>query len=89
MWYPWFTRKKLQKTLLRLTFSEGKGGRVRWFARSEKRIIYSSFPNSFRSKQQAWEDAQWACGASVKLVYEHPDPDLRFELYAGPRDFSD
>ena len=32
---------------------------------------------------------EWACGASVTLVYEHEDPDQRLELYAGPRDFSD
>ena len=26
---------------------------------------------------------EWACGASVTLVYEHADPDQRLELYAG------
>ena len=89
MWYPWFMRRKPQKPMLRITFSEGEGGRVRWFARNKKRIVYSCFPNSFPSEQQAWEDAEWACGASVTLVYEHEDPDQRLELYAGPRDFSD
>ena len=89
MWYPWFMREKPQTPTLRITFREGKGGRIRWFARNEKRIVYSSFPNSFQSEQQAWEDAEWACGASVTLVYEDPDPDQRLDLYAGPRDFSD
>ena len=91
-WYSWFMRRKPrkpvpQKPVLRVTIEEGEGGRQRWFARNEKRIVYSCFPNSFGYKQQAWEDAEWACGASVTLVYEHPDPDQRLELYAGPRDF--
>ena len=94
MWYHWFRYKKRreavpQKPVLRVTFEEGDGGRHRWFARNEKRIVYSCFPNSFDSEQHAWEDAEWAIGASVTLVYEHPDPDQRLELYAGPRDFSD
>ena len=75
--------------MLQLRIKQGKGGRYRWFARTDKRIVYSSFPNSFDSEQQAWEDAEWACGASATLIYEHPDPDQRLELYAGPRDFSD
>ena len=87
-WRHWFTHKKPRKPMLRVTFEEGEGGRHRWFARQrglEGRIVYSCFPNSFDSEQQAWEDAQWACGASVTLVCEHED----LELYAAPRDFSD
>ena len=89
LWYPWFKHTKLKKALLSVTFAEGADGRHRWFARNKKRIVYSCFPNSFPSEQQAWEDVEWACGTSVTLVYEHPDPDQRLELYAGPRDFSD
>ena len=62
MW-PW--SKKPSKPMLRITFEVGDGGRHRWFARNERRIVYSCFPNSFESEQQAWEDVAWACGASV------------------------
>ena len=36
------------------------------------RIVYSCFPNSFSTDQEAWEDVEWAIGASVMLEYEHP-----------------
>ena len=60
--------------ILRLRFRTGKGGRIRWFVtrKYSKRIAYSSFPNSFSTKQEAWEHAEWAVGASVTLEYEHP-----------------
>ena len=73
MWYNWFVRSKprkpvqkpVHKPMLRVTFAEGEGGRHRWFVKNAKRIVYSCFPNSFSSSQQAWEDAEWALGASV------------------------
>ena len=71
-------------------FPSCAGGSHRWFAVNESGAIqYSSFPRSFASEQQAWEHAEWACGASATLVYEHPDPDQRFELYAEGREISE
>ena len=75
--------------MLQIRIAQGKGGRWRWFAATERRIAYSSFPNSFASEQQAWEDAEWACGASVTMRYENPNNayDL-FEQHARDRDFT-
>ena len=60
--------------MLRIQFRTGKGGRIRWFAANKDsgRIVYSSFPNSFGTEQEAWENAEWAIGASVTLEYVHP-----------------
>ena len=75
--------------MLKVQIAQGKGGRFRWFARTDRRIVYSSFPNSFASEQQAWEDAEWACGASVTMRYENPhNPDGLFEQHAQDRDFT-
>lgn len=79
--------------MLKVYIKEGKGGRYRWFAVRErdsegnymKRIVYSCFPNSFETNQQAWEDAEWAIGVSVTMVYD--DPDEGFEQFAGYRDW--
>ena len=60
--------------MFRIEMRKGKDGRWRWFAlRKNGRINYSSFPRSFASNQEAWEHAEWACGASVTMVYEHPE----------------
>ena len=69
--------------MLTIQIKQGKGGRWRWFASTERRIIYSSFPGSFASEQQAWEDAEWACGASVTMRLEDD-----YEQHARDRDFT-
>ena len=53
--------------MLTIQIKQGKGGRWRWFARTERRIVYSSFPRSFGTNQEAWEHAEWACGAFVTM----------------------
>ena len=48
--------------MFRVEFRTGKGGRIRWFvARKDTgRIMYSCFPLSFGTDQEAWEHAEWA-----------------------------
>ena len=60
--------------MFRVEFRAGKGGRIRWFvARKDTgRIMYSCFPLSFGTEQEAWEHAEWAIGAGVTLEYVHP-----------------
>ena len=69
--------------MLTLQIKQGRGGRHRWFAVNEAGTIhYSSFPRSFASDQEAWEHAEWACGASVTMRYD------LFEQHAEGRDFT-
>ena len=73
---------------MKIDIRQGKDGRYRWFAVTDSgRIAYSGFPNSFPSKQLAWEDAEWAVGASIMMTYESDDPDEGFTNYAASRTF--
>ena len=82
--------------MFKISIRQGKGGRWRWFAVQERdeegnyigRVMYSSFPRSFDYEQSAWEDAEWACGASVELVIESHAWGQTVK-YAGEREFSD
>ena len=69
--------------MLTIQIKQGKGGRWRWFARTARRIVYSSFPRSFAYEQQAWEHAEWACGAFVTMRLEDD-----YEQHARRREFT-
>ena len=73
--------------MLRVEFRTGRGGKIRWFAANKDTgaIVYSCFPWSFGTEQEAWEHAQWAIGAGVSLEYANPDEG--FVAYTGERYF--
>ena len=63
--------------------------RWRWYWRREDGKTLAFSARSYRYEQLAWEDAQHYFGAGVTMVYKHGRPDESFEVYAGPRDWSD
>ena len=76
--------------MLRIKFREGRDGRHRWFAVNDKDVTkYSSMPYSFPSEQQAWENAEWALGASVAMLYDDvQNPEQAFVQRAAKRAFT-
>ena len=76
--------------MLTIQIKQGKGipfirrGRHRWFAENDAGVIqYSSMPRSFATNQQAWEHAEWACGAFVTMRLEDD-----YEQHARARNFT-
>ena len=75
--------------MFRIKFKKGRGipgirrGRHRWFVVNDKDVTqYSCMPRSFETEQQAWEHAEWACGARVTMAFSY------FEQHAAKRAFT-
>ena len=63
--------------------------RWRWYWQREDGSTISYSVKSYDSEQIAWETARDYFSAPLTIIFDNGDPDQRFELYAGPRDFRD
>ena len=68
-------KHKVDRPVLSVRYRMGKGGRFRWSLvdKSTDRVAYSSFPNSFDTKQEARGHLIWAASATLEDSMESMD----------------